>query len=75
MDKESLECLLGQGLSVERIAKRFGKSASTVSYWMQKYGLVSPYRDKHAARGGIERGHLEGLVEAGLTIAEIAAEV
>jgi hypothetical protein len=39
MEKESLELLLGQGLSVEKIAKRFGKDPSTVSYWMGKYGL------------------------------------
>ena len=36
MDKESLETLLDQGLSIERIAKRFGKDPSTVSYWMKK---------------------------------------
>ena len=75
MDKQSLELLLGQGLSVERIAKRFGKDPSTISYWMKKYGLVSPYAEKHAARGGIEPERLEALVEAGMTIAEIAAEV
>jgi transposase len=75
MDKESLQSLLGQGLSIERIAKRFGRDASTISYWMKKYGLVSPYKDKHAAKGGIERERLEALVEAGMTIAEIAAEV
>ena len=75
MDKQSLELLVGQGLSIERIAKRFGKDPSTISYWMKKHGLVSPYRDKHAAKGGIEREELEALVEAGMTIAEIAAEV
>lgn len=75
MDKGSLQLLLDQGLSVERIAKRFGKDPSTVSYWMKKYGLVSPYREKHAAKGGIERAELEALVEAGMTIAEIAADV
>jgi transposase/5-methylcytosine-specific restriction endonuclease McrA len=75
MDKQPLELLLGEGLSVERIAKRFGKDPSTVSYWMNKHGLVSPYREKHAAKGGIERERLEGLVNAGMTIAEIATEV
>jgi transposase len=72
MEKQSLESLLGQGVSVEQIAKRFGKDPSTVSYWMKKYGLVSPYREKHAAKGGIEKGRLEALVGAGMTIAEIA---
>src|SRR5438270_11871444 len=72
MDKQSLEVLLAQGESVERIAKRFGKDPSTVSYWMRKYGLTSPYAEKHAARGGIERTVLEELVTAGASITRIA---
>lgn len=72
MDKDSLQGLLEQGVSVERIAKRFGKDPSTVSYWMKKYGLASPFKEKHAAKGGIDRDQLEALVEAGMTIAEIA---
>jgi transposase len=75
MEKESLEFLLGQGMSIERIAKRFGKDPSTVSYWMEKYGLVSPFRETHAAKGGIERARLEDLVDRGMTIAQISAEV
>jgi transposase-like protein len=46
-----------------------------VSYWMKKYGLVSPYKEKHAAKGGIEREKLEVLVAAGMTLAEIAHEI
>ena len=75
MQKESLELLLGQGLSVEKIAKRFGKSPPTISYWMDKYGLEAVNREKHAAKGGIDPEHLARLVGAGMTIAEIAAEV
>jgi transposase len=75
VDKESLEQLLGEGLSVERIAKWFGKDPSTVSYWMAKYGLKAPNRERYAAKGGIERGRLETLVGDGKTIAEIATEV
>jgi transposase len=75
MEKETLEYLLAQGVSVEQIGKRFGKDPSTVSYWMEKYGLVSRYRERHAAKGGIERERLEELVGRGMTIAEIAAEV
>jgi hypothetical protein len=75
MEKESLQRLLHQGLSVERIAKRFAKDPSTVSYWMAKHGLESPYKQRHAAKGGIERQRLEQLVEAGCTIADIAEEV
>lgn len=72
MDKQSLKLLLCQGESVERIAKRFGKDPSTVSYWLKKHGLTSPYAEKHAAKGGIEREQLEEFVEGGMTIAEIA---
>jgi transposase len=72
MDKESLRLLLAQGMSVEKIGERFGRHPSTVAYWMRKHGLDAPNRDKHAAKGGIERERLEGCVEAGMTIAEIA---
>ena len=41
MKRESLEELLERGESIEKIAKRFGKNPSTVSYWLAKYGLVS----------------------------------
>jgi transposase len=75
VDRESLRLLLAQGESVERIAKRFGKHPSTVSYWMAKHGLEALGREKHAARGAISRGPLEALVRAGNTIAEIATEV
>lgn len=75
MDRESLSAPLAQGLSVERIATRFGKDPSTISYWMSKHGLVAPNRERYAGRGGIGRAELEGLVDEGLTIAEIAARV
>ena len=72
MDKGSLELLLAQGLSVERIAKRFGKHPSTVSYWLAKHGLEAVGREKHSAKGGVSRERLEALVEAGMTVAELA---
>jgi transposase len=75
VDKESLEQLLARGVSVEKIAKQFGKDPSTVSYWMKKYGLDAPNREKHAARGGIEHELLERLVNDGMTIVEIAAKL
>jgi transposase len=73
--KESLEQLLGQGLSVEQIGKRFGRSASTVAYWLEKHGLEAVNREKHSPKGGIERQRLVELVDAGMSISEIAAEV
>jgi transposase len=75
VDRESLKLLLAQGLSVEKIAERFGRHPSTVSYWMDKHGLEAVNREKHRAKGGLERERLEALVEAGATIAEIASEV
>jgi transposase-like protein len=75
MDKESLEFLLARGLSVGEIARRFGKDPSTVSYWLKKHGVEAPNREKHAAKGGIQRERLVSLVELGLSIAEIAKEV
>jgi transposase len=72
MDKDSLRLLLAQGMSVEKIAKRFGKHPSTVSYWLKKHRLEAPNRERHAAKGGIEREWLQELVSEGLTIAELA---
>jgi transposase-like protein len=75
VDRESLEQLLAQGLSLERIGRRLGKDPSTVAYWVRRHGLEAVGREKHSPKGGIERGRLEELVEAGMTIAEIAREV
>jgi transposase len=75
MDKDSLILLLAQGLSVENIGKRFGKHPSTVSYWMEKHGLVAVNREKHAAKGRVDRHRLEELVASGMTIAELAGEL
>ncbi len=75
MDQDVLTLLLARGLSVERIARRFGRHPSTVAYWMAKYGLEAPGHDKHAAKGGIARERLEEYVAAGMTIAEIAETV
>jgi transposase len=75
MDKDALQLLLAQGVSVEQIGRRFGKHPSTVSYWMRKHGLEAPNRAKHAAKGGIGRERLTELVGRGMTISEIATEV
>lgn len=74
MDKASLEVLLGQGLSLEEIGRRFDPNPSTVAYWMRKHGLEAVNAEKHAAWGGIARERLEALVEGGLSIAQIAEE-
>lgn len=75
MEREALALLLQQGVSVEKIAAQVGKHPSTVAYWMKKFGLEAPNREKHAARGGIPRERLEELVEGGLTVRQIAEAV
>jgi transposase len=75
MDRASLEQLLGQWLSLAEIGRRFGRHEATVSYWVKKHGLEAANHDKHAARGGIAREELERLVEARMSIAQIAEAV
>jgi transposase-like protein len=75
MDRTSLAEMLDRGLSLAEIGRRFGKHEATVAYWVQKHGLEAVHRDKHAARGGLEREELERLVESGASIAEIAEAV
>jgi transposase/5-methylcytosine-specific restriction endonuclease McrA len=75
MDRVSLERFLSQGLSLAEIGRRVGRHESTVSYWVGKHGLNANGRIRHAARGILPREDLEGLVEAGMSIAEIAREV
>ncbi len=75
MDRAWLEQLLGRGLSLAEIGRRFGRHESTVAYWVEKYGLEAVNRDKHAAKGGLTVEELEPLVAAGMSIAQIAAAV
>jgi hypothetical protein len=75
MDANWLASRLADGRSIESIAREAGRSPSTVGYWVNKHGLASAHAPKHAARGGIERGRLQTLVEDGLSIREIAAEL
>ncbi len=75
MDRASLEQFLGQGLSLAEIGRRVGRHEATVSYWLKKYGLEAANHSKHVAKGGITRDELNPLVEAGMSIAEIAVEL
>jgi transposase-like protein len=72
MDENSLKLLLAQGVSVEEIGRRFDRHPSTVSYWMEKFGLEAPDRETHPVKGGIDRGRLRRMVEQDKTIAEIS---
>ena len=41
LDRSALEALVGQGLSIRRIAEEVGVSASTVRHWLKRYGLAT----------------------------------
>jgi transposase/5-methylcytosine-specific restriction endonuclease McrA len=75
MDRELLEAMLAEGMSLAAIGRRVGRHESTVAYWLARYGLRAARAEKHAARGALARDQLERLVQAGMTIAEIADQV
>jgi transposase len=75
MDRSSLERLLGLELSLAEIARRFDLHESTVAYWVEKHGLRAVNQDKHAAKGALDRRRLQVLVDRGMSLAQIAAEV
>jgi hypothetical protein len=72
MQREWLESQLAAGRSIESIARETGRDASTVAYWVNKHGLASQHAPKHTAKGGIPHDTLAALVEAGLSVREIA---
>jgi transposase len=72
MDRDSLEELLGRGLSLAEIGRRFDRHEATVGYWVKKHGLEAVNRAKHAGRGGVAREELAALVDAGMSIAQVA---
>ena len=75
MERAALERWLQEGLSLDEIGRRVGRHPSTVSYWLEKYGLSPAHQARHAPRGGIPRHALATLVEQHLTVREIAQEV
>jgi transposase len=75
MDRESLERLLAQGLSLAEIGRRFGRHEATVAYWVDKFGLSAAHAEKHRERGSLALGELEALIEQGLSLAGIADRV
>jgi transposase len=75
MERADLERWIGDGLSVEEVARRVGRHPSTVAYWLNKYGLRSVHADKHGSRGGVAKEELAALVAQDLTVRQIAAEL
>ena len=75
MEAAWLRSRLESGASIEAIARDVGRSPSTVAYWVNKHGLASQHAPRHAARGGIERAVLEGLIAEGLSIRAMGARL
>lgn len=75
MDRDALALLLGQGLSLAEIGRRFGRDESTIGYWVKKHGLEAANRAKYAARGGLSGEVLSELIAEGLTQREIATRL
>jgi hypothetical protein len=75
MDRTELATRLAAGRSIESIARELGRPASTVAYWVSKYGLASVHAPRHASRGGVTREQLEPLVEDGLSTWAIAGRL
>ncbi|HXD54018.1 MAG TPA: helix-turn-helix domain-containing protein [Solirubrobacteraceae bacterium] len=75
MERDLLEAMLAEGLSLAAIGRRVGRHESTVASWLDLHGLRAVSAEKHAARGGLGKEELEALAGRGLSIAQIAAEV
>ena len=75
MDRDVLAAWLEEGRSLEWIGEQVGRHPSTVAYWVRRHGLSAAHRERHAARGGLEREMLAELVAQDLTVAQIAAAV
>ncbi|MBW8059192.1 MAG: hypothetical protein FVQ78_02425 [Solirubrobacterales bacterium] len=72
MDKRFLEDCLARGMSLEATGELTGKHPSTVSYWLQKYGLTASGAEKYTRRGPVCRDELKALIDSRATLAEIA---
>ncbi len=75
MDRAALKGMLDEGLSLAEIGRRSSLHEATVGYWVKKHGLRAVNRDKHSSRGELSSDELQALVDAGLSITEIAQAV
>lgn len=75
MDRVLLEQLLDKKLSLAEIGRRVGLHEATVSYWVRKHGLQAVGAGRYSAKGALTRDQLEPLVDAGMSIAQIAEAV
>jgi transposase len=72
MDRLALEQMLGEGLSLAQIGLRLGRHESTVAYWLGRYDLQAVGQARHASKGPLQKAELERLVEAGMSVGQIA---
>src|SRR4029079_8461368 len=75
MDRAWLEERLAAGRSVTSIAEEAGRPLSTVADWLTKLGLVSSHPARHAPKGPVAYETLLELVERGLSVRQISAEL
>lgn len=75
MDRDLLERLLTEGLSLVAIAGRVGRSPSTVSYWLGRHDLRANGAAQYGSRAPITRDALERMVKRGLTVPQMATAV
>jgi transposase len=75
MERTALEQMLGEGLSLAEIGRRLDRHESTVAYWLRRYGLEACGHKRHAPKGALTRAQLAPLVEAGMSVAQIAESV
>lgn len=75
MEKDELESCLAEGLSLEQIGNRVGRSPSTISYHLKKHGLKPVNQGRHANRGAIPELKLRTLAAKGTTIRAMARQL
>ena len=75
MDSDWLARELERGRSIGDIAREVGRHPATVGYWVRKYELRSHHASRHAAKGGIARDALAGLVADRLSSRQIAGRL
>lgn len=72
MDRAQLARWIEEGLSLDAMAAKIERHPSTVSYWINKHGLQAVGASVHGPKGGIEKSELKELIDAEVTIGDIA---
>lgn len=63
---------MDEGVSIDGIAKRVGRSPSTISYWLKRHGLKANGAEKYGPKPPLTREALEALTSEGLSVPAIA---